>query len=138
MNTTSITIETVINAPIAKVWEYWNQPNHIEKWAFASDDWEAYGAKNDLRVGGTFKTTMAAKDKSYSFNFEGTYTVVNVNERIEYDMDDMRHVKTEFSETPEGTKVVQTFDAEQENSVEMQREGWQAILNNFKKYVEQN
>ncbi len=138
MNTSPITIKTIINAPISKVWEYWNKPEHIEHWAFASDDWEAYGAENDLRTGGKFKTTMAAKDKSFSFDFGGTYTVVQEHELIEYDMDDKRHVKIEFSETPEGVLVVQTFDPEQENTEELQRTGWHAILNNFKKYVESN
>lgn len=138
MNTSPITIQTVINAPMSKVWDCWNEPKHIEQWAFASDDWEAYGAENDLRSGGKFKTTMAAKDKSFSFEFGGTYTAVTEHALIEYDMDDMRHVKTEFTETAEGVQVVQTFDPEQENSTEMQREGWQAILNNFKKYVEDN
>lgn len=138
MNTNPITIQTTINAPMSKVWEYWNKPEHIEKWAFASDDWEAYGAENDLRTGGTFKTTMAAKDKSFSFEFGGVYTVVEEHALIEYDMDDGRHVKVEFTTVPEGVKVVETFDPEQENSEEMQRSGWQAILDNFKKYVEGN
>ncbi|HEX7017577.1 MAG TPA: SRPBCC domain-containing protein, partial [Patescibacteria group bacterium] len=127
-----ITVETVINAPVSKVWEYWNGPAHIENWAFATDDWEAYGAENDVRVGGKFKTTMAAKDKSASFDFTGMYTVVNEQALIEYDMSDGRHVKVEFTQVPEGTKVVETFDPESENSVEMQKSGWQAILDNFK------
>lgn len=137
MNNTPITIQTTINAPIDKVWEYWNKPEHIEKWAFAQDDWEAYGAENDLRVGGTFKTTMAAKDKSASFDFTGTYTKVDEHEVIEYTMDDGRKVSVKF-ETVDGdkTKVTETFDPESENSAEMQRAGWQAILDNFKKYVE--
>ena len=138
MNNNSITVQTIINAPISKVWEYWNKPEHITQWAFASDDWEAYGAENDLREGGSFKTTMAAKDKSFSFEFGGVYSTVKENELIEYDMDDGRHVKIEFSEVPEGVKVVETFDAEQENSAEMQRAGWQAIMDNFKKHVESN
>lgn len=134
--TTPITIETVINAPMEKVWQFWNEPKHIEKWAFASDDWEAYGAENDLQVGGKFKTTMAAKDKSAQFDFEGVYSAVQLHALIEYDMSDGRHVKTVFSEVPEGVKVVQTFDPEAENPAEMQRAGWQSILDNFQKYAE--
>lgn len=132
----AITIETTVKAPIEKVWEYWNEPGHIEKWAFAQDDWEALNAENDLKVGGSFKTTMAAKDKSASFDFGGIYTVIKEHELIEYDMDDGRHVKIEFTETPEGVKVVETFDPEKENPEEMQRTGWQSILDNFKIHTE--
>jgi uncharacterized protein YndB with AHSA1/START domain len=131
-----ITITTTVNAPIDKVWEYWNIPSHIDHWAFASDDWEAKAAENDVRIGGKFKTTMSAKDKSTSFDFEGTYTSVKEHEMIEYDMTDGRHVKVTFEQTPDGVKMTETFDPESENSEEMQRTGWQAILNNFKKYVE--
>lgn len=136
MNNNAITIETVVNAPIDRVWECWNAPSHIVKWAFAQDDWEAPEAENDLRIGGTFKIVMAAKDKSSSFDFTGTYVAVKQNEFIEYDMDDGRHVKIVFVETPEGVKVIETFDPENENSEELQRSGWQAILDNFKKYAE--
>ncbi len=132
----SITVETIVNAPIANVWGYWNRPEHIPGWAFASDDWEAPNAENDVRVGGKFKIIMAAKDKSAGFDFTGTYTAVKENEIIEYDMDDGRNVKVEFEDTPNGVKVTETFDPENENSLEMQRSGWQAILDNFKKYVE--
>lgn len=138
MNKPPITVQTVINAPMAKVWEYWNKPEHITQWAFASDDWEAPTATNDLRVGGAFSTVMAAKDKSTSFEFVGTYSVVEEHARIEYDMSDGRHVKVEFMQTPEGVKVVETFDPENTFSEEMQRSGWQAILENFKKYTEGN
>lgn len=140
-----ITIETVINAPIGKVWKYWNEPEHITKWAFASDDWEALNATNDLTVGGKFSTTMAAKDKSMSFDFGGTYTDIIPNERIEYSMsndptdESVRKVSIVFSSpTEETTKIIETFDPEMENPEEMQRAGWQAILDNFKKYVENN
>lgn len=131
-----ITIETTVKAPMSKVWEYWNTPSHITKWAFASDDWEAPNAENDLRVGGKFKTTMAAKDGSTSFDFTGVYTVADEHKLIEYDMEDGRHVKIEFEDTPDGVKIIETFDPENENPEEMQRDGWQAILENFKKYVE--
>jgi uncharacterized protein YndB with AHSA1/START domain len=133
-----ITIQSTIEAPIENVWEFWTRPEHIVNWAFASDDWEAPRAENDVRTGGKFKTVMAAKDKSSSFDFGGIYTDVKERELIEYDMDDGRHVKIEFTEVPEGVKVVQSFDPENENSEEMQRSGWQAILDNFKKYSESN
>lgn len=133
----TITVQAIINAPIEKVWEYWTKPEHIVKWAFASDDWEAPSAQNDLRDGGAFNTVMAAKDKSTSFNFNGVYTSVKEHELIEYDIEGGRHVKTEFAPTPEGIRITQTFEPEHENPEEMQRSGWQAILDNFKKYVEQ-
>lgn len=131
-----ITIQSTINAPISLVWECWTQPEHITQWAFASDDWEAPAATNDVRVGGRFSTTMAAKDKSSSFDFTGVYTAVQEHELIEYDMDDGRHVKNTFEQSPEGVKIVTVFDPEHENSLEMQRNGWQAILDNFKNHVE--
>jgi len=137
-----ITVETTVKAPLDKVWECWNEPEHIKHWAFASDDWEAPSAENDVKAGGRFRTTMAAKDKSTSFDFTGIYTTVEQNKLIEYDMDKApheetaRHVKVEFSETPEGTRITETFDPENENTEEMQKNGWQSMLNNFKKYVE--
>src|SRR5688572_20385818 len=132
----AITVEAVVNAPIERVWDAWTKPEHIVQWAFASDDWEAPMAENDVRVGGTFKTVMAAKDKSSSFDFAGTYTAVKEHALIEYDMADGRHVKVEFNQVPEGVKMTETFDPENENPAEVQRSGWQAILNNFKKYTE--
>jgi uncharacterized protein YndB with AHSA1/START domain len=132
----AITVKTNIASSIAKVWDSWNKPEHITNWAFASDDWEAPSAENDLRVGGKFKTVMSAKDKSSSFNFEGIYSIVMEHSLIEYDMSDGRHVKIVFEETPLGVQVTETFDLESENSEELQRSGWQAILNNFKNYVE--
>jgi uncharacterized protein YndB with AHSA1/START domain len=136
MNKNVITVETVVKAPLSKVWECWIMPDHIMKWAFASDEWEAPAAENDVKVGGKFKTTMAAKDRSTSFDFTGTYTVVVEHKLLEYDMSDGRHVKTEFIEVPEGIKVIVTFDPENEKPEEMQRSGWQAISDNFKKHVE--
>lgn len=137
-NNEPVTIQTVIRAPIEKVWEFWVSPKHITQWAFASDDWEAPYAENDLKVGHEFKTTMASKDGSQSFDFVGTYTEVQENYLIEYDMEDGRHVKVTFETVPEGTKVAETFDLESENSRDVQESGWQAILDNFKKYVESN
>ncbi len=136
MNNEPITIQTKVNALIAKAWEYWNEPEHITQWAFASDDWEAPSAENDLRVGGKFKTRMQAKDGSAGFDFAGTYTAVQEPKLIEYVIDDGRRVKTEFMQTLEGVQIMTTFDPEQENPKEMQRSGWQAILDNFKNYVE--
>ena len=131
-----ITVQTIVTAPIAKVWECWNKPEHITGWAFASDDWEAPAAENDLHVGGKLKTTMADKDKSSSFDFTGTYTAVRENELIAYDLDDGRQVRVEFTELPEGVRITESFEPENQYPEEMQRAGWQAILDNFKKYAE--
>lgn len=106
------------------------------KWNFASDDWETTRAENDVRVGGRFKMAMCAKDGSVGFDFTGTHTVVVPNERLEYTMDDGRKVIVEFQKMGEETKVIETFQPEQENPEDMQRSGWQAILDNFKKYAE--
>ena len=133
-----ITVEVTVNAPIEKVWKFWNEPEHITNWAFASEDWEAPFAENDLRTDGRFKTTMAAKDKSFSFDFTGTYTNVQNHESIAYTIDDGRKVSVTFKANGDATQITETFDPENENSEEMQRGGWQAILNNFKKYVENN
>ncbi len=133
----TITVQVTVRAPIAKVWECWNSPKDIPSWAFASDDWEAFDAENDVRVGGNFKTTMAAKDKSAQFTFGGTYTAVTENKLLEYTMGDGRHVKITFEETPEGVVITEAFDTEDVNSDEKQRSGWQAILENFKKYTEE-
>ncbi len=131
-----ITIEATVNAPIETVWDVWNKPEHITRWAFASQDWEAPRAENDLRTGGSFKTRMQAKDGSEGFDFEGVYTNVEDEKLIEYDMPDGRHVKITFEKTPEGVKITETFDPESKNSEDLQRAGWQAILDNFKKYTE--
>lgn len=132
----AITVETNVNAPIAKVWESWTLPQHITKWNQASDDWHTPYAENDCRTGGKFKSTMAAKDGSVSFDFEGVYSFVIPQERIEYAMADGRTVKVIFQGNGNQTKVTETFDPESENSLELQRGGWQAILNSFKKYTE--
>ncbi len=136
--TTVITVENTIEAPVEKVWELWSKPEHITKWANASDDWHTTRAENDLRVGGKFLSRMEAKDGSFGFDFGGVYDEVRENEYIEYTLGDDRKVKVTF--TPQGnkTKVVESFDAENTHSVEMQKGGWQAILDNFKKYTEAN
>lgn len=133
-----ITVETVINANVEKVWEYWTNPEHLIHWVFASDDWHAPYADNDLRVGGKFKTTMAAKDGSFSFDFEGVYTDVKEHSLIAYTIGDGRKVKIDFTSDGNTTKVVEDFEAESQNSIEMQKGGWQSILDNFKKYTEAN
>jgi uncharacterized protein YndB with AHSA1/START domain len=136
MEKTAITVETTVKAPIEKVWESWNEPKHITQWCQASDDWHAPYSENDLRAGGKIKTTMAAKDGSMSFDFEGTYSKVEKYKVIEYTIADGRKVKITFSPNGKETKVVETFEAETTNPIEMQRGGWQAILDNFKKYTE--
>jgi len=136
VKTPRVTVEAVIHAPMEKVWEYWTMPEHIVKWAFASDEWEAPHAENDVRAGGRFKTVMAARDKSSSFDFAGAYTTVRMYRLLEYTLDDGRKVKVEFAELPSAVKITETFEAEEVNSVEMQRAGWQAILDNFKKSAE--
>ena len=135
-NKIAITVEALVKAPIEKVWSSWTEPKHITKWNQASDDWHSPHAENDLRTDGKFKTTMAAKDGSMSFDFEGIYTNVQQNKLIEYAMADGRKVSVVFSQNGNQTKVVETFDPENENPIEMQRGGWQAILDSFKKYTE--
>ncbi len=135
---TVITIENTVNAPVEKVWAYWSKPEHITKWNNASDDWHTPWAKNDLRVGGSFSSRMEAKDGSFGFEFAGVYDAVRTNEYIEYTMGDGRKVKTTFTGNGNTTKVVSSFEAEDTNSIELQRGGWQAILDNFKKYTENN
>jgi uncharacterized protein YndB with AHSA1/START domain len=132
----SITVETTIKAPVEKVWSYWTNPEHITRWCQASDDWHAPYSENDLKVNGKFKTTMAARDGSASFDFEGIYTQVQLNKLIAYIILDGRKVTIAFSENDDQTKIVETFETENENSAEVQRDGWQAILDNFRKYVE--
>ena len=116
-NKAAITVEAIVKSPIEKVWKFWNEPKHITNWCNASDDWHAPHADNDLRTGGKFKTTMAAKDGSASFDFEGVYTNVQEHKLIEYTMngDDHRKVKIVFSKEGNETKVTETFDPENEN-----------------------
>jgi len=135
---TSITVKTNVNAPVEKVWEFWKEPKHIIQWCNASEDWHAPKAENDLKNDGKFSTTMAAKDGSMSFDFEGTYSNVQENKLIEYTIADGRKVAIDFTENGNETKIIETFEAENTHPVEMQRSGWQAILDNFKKYVEKH
>lgn len=133
-----ITIEATIQAPIEKVWKYWTEPEHIINWNNASPDWHTPHAENDLREGGIFKNTMAAKDGSMQFDFEGTYTLVKQHETIAYTLGDSRTVQINFNTTEAGVHVLQRFEAETQNSIELQKTGWQAILNSFKTYSEKN
>ena len=136
MKTKTITVETSIKAPIEKVWSYWTEPKDITHWYNASDDWHAPNAENDLQVNGKFKTTMAAKDGTASFDFEGVYTKIVRHKSIEYTIPDGRKVIISFSSLGTVTKIVESFEAETENSFEIQKGGWQNILDNFKNYSE--
>ena len=135
---TTITIENTVNAPVEKVWNYWTKPEHITKWNSASDDWHSPRAENDLRPGGKFSARMEAKDGSMGFDFGGVYDVVTPNEYIESTLGDGRKIKVRFAASGNTTKVTESFEAEETNSIELQRNGWQAILDNFKKYTEAN
>ena len=132
----TITVETTVNAPVEKAWKYWTEPEHITKWNFASDDWQCPTAQNDPRTGGKFSARMEAKDGSMGFDFGGVYDEVRDNELISYTMGDGRKVFVNFSPMGNQTRITETFDAETTHSVEMQKGGWQAILDNYKKHVE--
>jgi len=134
--TTSISVSTTVQAPVEKVWRYWTEPRHITQWNKASDDWHSPRAENDLRVGGSFTSRMEARDGSMGFDFTGTYTSIKKHELIAYALEDGRKVEVLFSSNGNGTNVTETFEAEQTHPAEMQRAGWQAILDNFKTYVE--
>jgi uncharacterized protein YndB with AHSA1/START domain len=138
-NAKTITVETDVNAPIEKVWDYFTNPKHIVKWNNASDDWHTPRAENDLHVGGNFLYRMEAKDGSFGFDFGGTYNAVEEHTYIEYTIGDGRKVKVSFSAASNNqTHVSENFEAENTHSIEMQRGGWQNILDNFKKYTEAN
>jgi uncharacterized protein YndB with AHSA1/START domain len=130
-----IVVETTVQAPVEKVWEYWTEPTHITKWNTASEEWHTPFAENDLKVGGKFLSRMEAKDGSFGFDFGGVYDDVRLNEVIAYSLEDGRKVTINFIRQGDETKVIETFDAENSNPIEMQEAGWQAILDNFKKYV---
>ncbi len=130
-----ITVQTTIDAPIEKIWACWTEPAHIMKWNAASPDWHTPRATNDLRVGGTFMSRMEAKDGSTGFDFGGTYTKVEPMKAISYTMGDDRNVDIVFESHEGGVTIIESFEAEGENSMEMQKSGWQSILDNFKMYV---
>ncbi len=133
---TIITVTATVNAPIEKVWECWTQPAHITQWNNASPDWHTPNATNDLKVGGRFVSRMEPRDGSMGFDFGGTYDAIRTNEYIEYTLDDARKVKVSFAAQDGSTKVSESFEAETTNTPELQKGGWQAILDNFKKYTE--
>ncbi|WP_240415732.1 SRPBCC family protein [Paenibacillus periandrae] len=132
----TITVETTVHIPVGEVWKYWTEPQHITQWCFASDDWHAPSAENDLRAGGKFVTRMEAKDGSFGFDFGGVYDEVRINEFISYTIGDGRKVDITFVSQENGTKVIETFEAETTNPIEMQKAGFQAIMDNFKTYSE--
>jgi uncharacterized protein YndB with AHSA1/START domain len=137
-NSKKITIETTISASPQKVWSYWTKPEHITKWNFATNDWQCPKASNDLKVGGKYSARMEAKDGSFGFDFEAIYDEVIEAKKITCTMGDGRKATTLFEDLSDKTKVTTVFDAENTNSEEMQKNGWQAILENFKKYSEAN
>ena len=130
-----IIVETLVKADLNKVWRAWNNPEDIKRWNSASEDWHTTASSVDLREGGRFSARMEAKDGTEGFDFEGTYTRIVPQQLIEYRMSDGREVKVEFSERAGEVLVRETFDAETENAPEMQRAGWQAILDNFARHV---
>ena len=131
-----ITVQTPVHAPLQKVWELWTDPQAVMAWNYASDDWHTPSATNDLRVGGEFHYRMAARDGSFSFDFTGVYTEVIPETKIAYALGDARNVSVEFQKHGDAVLVTETFDPEETNPIEMQREGWQAILDHFKKHAE--
>jgi uncharacterized protein YndB with AHSA1/START domain len=131
-----ITVRTLINAPIEKIWKLWTDPMHIIHWNNASDDWHTLKAENDLRVDGRFLSRMEAKDKSFGFDFAGKYTKVDLHNQIEYTIIDGRKVQVTFVSRENQIEMSETFESEEMRTIEMQQAGWQAILDRFKKYVE--
>ena len=131
-----ISVETLVKSDINAVWSAWTTPEDINQWNAASDDWHNPSSENDLRVGGRFSYRMEARDGSMGFDFEGTYTNIDENRLIEYEMDDGRLVSIGFRSESDGVRVTETFDAEDEHSAEQQRQGWQSILDNFARHVE--
>ena len=133
-----ITIAAVINADAKKVWDYYTKPEHITKWNFAHPSWQCPSASNDMRVGGKYSARMEAKDGSFGFDFEATYDEIVPGEKFTYTMPNGRAVTVVFKKNGAQTEVVVTFDPEDQNPIDFQKQGWQAILDNFKKYTETN
>lgn len=136
MEKTFISVQTKVNAPVETVWKIWTNPDDIIKWNNASDDWHTPKASNDLKTGGSFNFRMEAKDGSMGFDFDGIYDNVKSYKQIEYTMSDGRKVSVSFVSEGDKTIIVETFEAEDIHSIELQQTGWQAILDNFKKYTE--
>lgn len=135
---TAITIQNTVHAPVAHVWKLWTSPEHITQWNNASADWYTPFAENDVRPGGKFTFRMAARDGSFSFDFGGEYDAVEEHKSMSYTMADGRRVEITFTAAGNDTHISETFDPENENPQDMQRAGWQAILDNFKRYAETN
>ncbi|MGZ3755577.1 MAG: SRPBCC family protein [Mucilaginibacter sp.] len=133
-----ITVSAAVDADTKKVWDYYTNPEHIIKWNFADPSWQCPSASNDMRVGGKYSARMEAKDGSFGFDFEAIYSEIIDGEKFTYGMPNDRQVTVVFSKNGSQTDVIVRFDAEDQNSLEMQKNGWQAILNNFKKYTEEN
>lgn len=131
-----INLNTIVDIPLEKAWELWTEPQHIVNWNYASDDWQTTGAQNDLRAGGKFSYRMEAKDGSFGFDFSGVHKEVKLFKFIDSLLDDGRILQVSFESRDGKTLINEDFEAEIENSVELQRTGWQAILDNFKKYAE--
>ena len=131
-----IIVKTSIKSSLEKVWEYWTQPQHIMNWNFASDEWHCPKAENNLNVGEKFSYTMAAKNGEISFDFQGIYTKINDFSQIEYEISDGRKVIITFEELENEVEITESFDPENIHPEEFQQQGWQAILDNFKKYIE--
>jgi uncharacterized protein YndB with AHSA1/START domain len=134
--TTKITVEATVNAPVDTVWKLWNNPDDIMIWNTPDPSWHSPSSENDLRVGGKFKNRMEAKDGSFGFDFEGIYDSVVLNKEITYTLGDGRKATTIFTEQDGKTHLATTFDPETENDPAFQKQGWQSILGNFAKYVE--
>lgn len=137
METAKITVQTTVQADSKKAWDYYTQPEHITNWNFADPSWHCPSASNDLKVGGRYVARMEAKDGSFGFDFDATYTDIALGERLTYEFGG-RQATVMFKPQNEATEVTVTFDPETEHPVEMQKAGWQAILNNYKKYTEEN
>lgn len=137
LNKIVITVQAEVLASLSSVWEKWNQAQHVMHWNYASDDWHSPHAENDFREGGTFRYRMEAKDGSFGFDFSGTYSKIVANSLVGSVLDDGRRIEVHFRKTDTGTEIIEYFEAEDTNPIELQKLGWQAILNNFKAYAEQ-
>jgi len=138
MSMTKVTVQAMVNAPSTKAWDYYTKPEHITKWNYADPSWHCPSAENDMRVGGTYRARMEAKDGSFGFDFEAVYSELKNGESFTYDMADGRQANVKFVGKGNQTEVVVTFDAETENPIDMQKGGWQAILDSYKRYTETN
>ena len=133
----SITVTATINANAKKVWNYYTNPEHIVNWNFADPSWQCPKASNDMTIGGKYFARMEAKDGSFGFDFEAIYEEIKMGQSFTYSFGD-RRVTVEFKTLENQTEIIVVFDPENENPLEMQKEGWQAILNSFKNYTETN